>query len=80
MATEIRFEGIKIQCQVLNAPFAELHIIPPDPRGDLRLILPRQGQHLVVHIDTENLSGCTDDLGSDIADFAAARQGCLIGA
>ena len=55
-------------------PFLEFDVRPSDPIGNRLSMAVGQFEHVVVHVDADDATMRSDDLGSDVADFSAAAS------
>src|SRR5712692_848609 len=69
---QLRLQPFQIESEVLDAALAELDVVIADGVADRALVLPRQREHVVVHVHTDDLAAGTDDLRGDETNLARA--------
>ena len=65
-------QPFEVEREVLDARLAKVHPVAAELHRHLALVFARQGQHVVVHVDPDDLSLGPHDLGREVADLAGA--------
>ena len=69
---EVSLKDLKVDRQIFDSGLEESNAIITKLLPHLRLILARQRQHIVIHIDADDHAGGSDELRGHITNLAAA--------
>ncbi len=70
MTSQLPVQSLQIERQILNAPFAKLHIRESQTAGHDRSVAARDLQHIVGHVDADDFPLRADNLRGDETDFS----------